>query len=196
MRTAIETQAEIDRKKPTGSDFILVTNPGHIDVFSPLLDISDNSQRDALSEIAFTRLKEKGIWNAIISAADSINSKLKPAVDYGYIEAKWGRIEEVAVIRWAPEISSDDGKISSKAIRAVLPINGTEPKIFYSSEREIDGEMRQVWKDFELKEKELKELPLERKIQLAMLNVSARIEDNRSIRDGQLVGRPGIGNIL
>jgi hypothetical protein len=195
MGTAIETQVGIGHKKSHGKDFILVTHPEQIDGSNPLVELAGNSQKDELSEMAFTRLKEKGIWNAIISAAESINPKLKPAVDYGYV-FKWRQMVSVAVVRWAHEISSGDNKIRSKAIRVILPANCFKPTIYYSSERETDGNAKHVWTELILKGREFKELPLERKIKLAMLNVSAKIEDNRSIRDGQFVGRPGLGNIL
>lgn len=144
------------------------------------------------AKIAEKQLRKVGIWDEIQEVVKAIPSTRNAVVDTGLIEENYGKIKAVAVIFWAPQISIE-GKVTSKAVRLVNGDWGM-PRIEYAHESEIDAG-KIIWKKLEVSGAEASQWTNKEKLELAMLNVSGRIEDNRKRVRGKYVGKPGIGNI-
>jgi hypothetical protein len=184
-----------DIEKAPGSAFEIVSqddmsSPAETVDFTHDLFVPENDDEVK----AFDVLQRRGILPVVLGVARSVSPDRRPAVDVARRRYPNGTVRTVVALRWALQDSPKGGFVSKAARVELFPNDDIPPNVLYA--RKITEEKKGDvvdWRPPDPHSRELREMPLDRKLLFAMSATTVKMKDNRTLEEGVLIGRPGVG---
>jgi hypothetical protein len=185
-----------DIEKAPGSAFEIVSqddmsSPAETVDFTHDLFVPENDDEVK----AFDVLQRKGILPVVLGVAKSVSPDRRPAVDVARKRYPDQTVRTVVALRWAPQSDPEQGFVSKVARIELYPNDRMPPSVVYPH-RIKEGRKGAVvvdWRAPDPLSDEAIRMPLDRKLLFAMSATTVKMKDNRTLEEGVLIGRPGVG---